>query len=374
MKAGKINRKENVREKILFFCALGAAASLYFFTDADFPAFLTLLLLVYLLAAFLIIRCSGKKLEYDFEGPVQGEKKETVPVCLHVKNNGLLPVIKCCLHLSAENILTGEKIVRREVLALPPRGEKKVLFTLTDAYCGQIEMKVDRAAVEDPLSVFQRERECGGKKEYYVMPSMQEIRLSEESVSHYDMESFRYSSEKKGIDPSETFDLRGYMPGDSIKMIHWKLSGKLGDLIVREPGLPVENSLMMILDKKIPEEENPDPREAAGTAELLVSLSQGAIKLGIAHTIGWYNYARKSFVTFKIKSREDIFRALPELLSSPCRKDRISSAERFLEADSDKDFACFFYVAMRGSNGQNETERLKQYGNVTIYRTENEEP
>ena len=37
-----------------------------------------------------------------------------------------------------------------------------------------------------------------------------------------------------------------------MKAIHWKLSGKLDDLIVREPGLPIDNSLMMILDKRLP--------------------------------------------------------------------------------------------------------------------------
>lgn len=38
---------------------------------------------------------------------------------------------------------------------------------------------------------------------------------------------------------SDYYELRQYQSGDSLKNIHWKLSSKYDDLIVREPSLPV---------------------------------------------------------------------------------------------------------------------------------------
>lgn len=39
---------------------------------------------------------------------------------------------------------------------------------------------------------------------------------------------------RKGTDASEMFDIRSYVPGDDIRSIHWKLSGKTDELIVRQ--------------------------------------------------------------------------------------------------------------------------------------------
>lgn len=43
---------------------------------------------------------------------------------------------------------------------------------------------------------------------------------------------------RKGSDASEMFDIRDYVPGDDIRTIHWKLSGKTDELIVRQASAP----------------------------------------------------------------------------------------------------------------------------------------
>ena len=52
-------------------------------------------------------------------------------------------------------------------------------------------------------------------------------------------DSDRFSTYKKGDDPSEIFDIREYADGDKIQRIHWKLSSKTGDLMVKEGSLPL---------------------------------------------------------------------------------------------------------------------------------------
>lgn len=359
------------REKILFFSVLAAAVALYFCTDADFPAFLILFLLLYLPAAFLTGRYTGKKLKYRFYGPSQGAKKENAGFTLQIKNSSLLPVIRCRLWISAENVLTGEKTVQEQSAALAPRGVCRLSFGVTDRYCGQIRVKLERVLVQDPLGICSREEKADAGVEYYVMPAVGEIPPDPESVSHYDMESYRYSAERKGSDPSETFGLRSYLPGDSMKAIHWKLSGKLDDLIVREPGLPIDNSLMMILDKRLPADGSVSAELIDRTTELFAALSHGAARQEISHTAGWYNAAGGRFAAFQIESGDDMFRMLPELLASPCGEDALSAADHFTEADMDKNFACFIYVAFPGTDAEKETERLSQYGKVIIYTAEN---
>lgn len=49
-------------------------------------------------------------------------------------------------------------------------------------------------------------------------------------------EGFRQS--RKGSDPGETFENREYVPGDDIRSIHWKLSSKTDQLIIRRRAHP----------------------------------------------------------------------------------------------------------------------------------------
>lgn len=53
---------------------------------------------------------------------------------------------------------------------------------------------------------------------------------------------------RKGNDPSEMFDIREYVPGDDIRSIHWKLSGKTESLILRQASEPSHYNVVMLPD------------------------------------------------------------------------------------------------------------------------------
>lgn len=61
-------------------------------------------------------------------------------------------------------------------------------------------------------------------------------------------DSDRFSTYKKGDDPSEIFDIREYADGDKIQRIHWKLSSKTGDLMVKEGSLPLMKEIHIFID------------------------------------------------------------------------------------------------------------------------------
>lgn len=53
---------------------------------------------------------------------------------------------------------------------------------------------------------------------------------------------------RKGTDASEMFDIRSYVPGDDIRSIHWKLSGKTDELIVRQASDRTHYDLVILPD------------------------------------------------------------------------------------------------------------------------------
>ena len=53
---------------------------------------------------------------------------------------------------------------------------------------------------------------------------------------------------RKGSDPSEMFDIRDYTPGDDIRSIHWKLSSKTDNLILRQASDPAHYNTVLLPD------------------------------------------------------------------------------------------------------------------------------
>ena len=62
-------------------------------------------------------------------------------------------------------------------------------------------------------------------------------------------DSDSYSQERPGADLTETFQIREYVPGDSMRQIHWKLSGKFDRLIVRDPALPITRNVLVFWER-----------------------------------------------------------------------------------------------------------------------------
>ena len=84
-----------------------------------------------------------------------------------------------------------------------------------------------------------------------------------------------YSQEKPGQDLSETFQIREYRPGDSIRQMHWKLTQKLDRPIVRDPSLPITRSVLLLWERTAAEPEAPAEADAQGKDQLfLINISE----------------------------------------------------------------------------------------------------
>lgn len=115
---------------------------------------------------------------------------------------------------------------------------KKPLYkkcSIPASHCGNIEISLQSCRVYDFLGLFfiPIKTDCNCKctvlpkpKKPSVMPDCEKIPI------------LGYKP-KPGGGFSDDYELRQYQSGDSLKNIHWKLSSKSDNLIVREPSQPV---------------------------------------------------------------------------------------------------------------------------------------
>ncbi|MBP1556685.1 MAG: DUF58 domain-containing protein, partial [Oscillospiraceae bacterium] len=103
-------------------------------------------------------------------------------------------------------------------------------------------------------------------------------------------------------------------PGDSIRQIHWKLTGKYDQLMVRECAMPLKYSMVLFFDTSYPEGKKPSPACLDALAETAVALSEGLLEAGIAHMMAW-RQSDGSLERRPITDSDTLSDLLPELLA-----------------------------------------------------------
>ena len=173
-----------------------------------------------------------------------------------------------------------------------------------------------------------------------VLPDTFDMKVIFDNIPAEIDDSESYSPDKKGNDCSETFQLREYIPGDSIKQIHWKLSEKLDKVIVREASLPVQKSTFVFWDKYA--EDGFSAKEADAMAEVTASICQALARQGTPFSLGWNEH--KNCFTESVTSTEELITAIPQILKSGAETE-ISGARQYFERFGSANFSKIIYIS-----------------------------
>lgn len=325
-----------------------------------------LLALIYVIASGISVRVCGRRLKAAFQGGGFGEKDQDIPLTLMLKNESRLPVPRLSLTLQGTNRLTGEVQQIPVILSLGPKGKREEGVTVRDACCGTLRVTVESARVQDGLGLFARKVEIPGIGDGVIMPTMETLSIPQDFLDSYNMESYTYSHSQSGEDSGEVYGIREYQEGDSPKSIHWKLSAKMDDLVVKIPSFPIENNLILLLDNSLEDSVTMKPQDYSSLLDLYASLSKTLINQGVRHSLGWYDGENHLFETREIAGTKDLWDVLPAVLATPFSRDGVSTVVKFLSVAHQREFNNHFLVT--AGEGL-DTQSLEKYGAVKIFRS-----
>ena len=141
-----------------------------------------------------------------------------------------------------------------------------------------------------------------------------EVALTKKTAGAPQGEGFMQN--RKGSDPSEMFDVREYIPGDDIRSIHWKLSSKLDELILRQSSDPSHYrvAVMPDLGRKLGGEEVSGELLNAA-AGLCMSLCEQLLEQGAGFCM--LLPTKSGLITKEIETMRELETFLPQWLSFP---------------------------------------------------------
>lgn len=239
------------------------------------------------------------------------EREKPAAIKITVQNRSFLPVSSCTVQICyTVRAPFGSAAPAVHSSSMPLGGGSAE--TLSVSFCpehfGTVEYTVKRICLSDLMGITHIKRKIGLRGKITVLPKVIPAEAAVETGSVYSAESDSFSKDKPGDDPSEIFMLREYRDGDRHNLIHWKLSGRSENFIVKELSRPISSRILILIDFG-------SCRSADGAdrvMEAAASVSAFLVKNNTVHCIA-VPYGDYSVRTSEITDENSLYAELAEL-------------------------------------------------------------
>ena len=290
--------------RIIYIVALLLLILLYiYFNDAAALAFLITAGLLPFCSA-LSTRLIRSKVEVSWDKTVKKKDKKQ-SIVIHITNHSRIPLRRVQARLCLANELTGEKQYQTLELEVLDGKSQSFSVEMKAAHCGSMELSLQKLSLCDWLLLYRCSLPSPNSRWIVVLPDIFSMQVNVAQNSTYEDACEEYATEHAGYDKTEIYDLKEYQLGNSMHDIHWKLSSKRDELIVKEGSEPIEQSVFLLWNVKRRAGKQEIIKQQA-MAEVFVSMAAALCDMGIMPEIGWYNSRRSELEYDTIESSEEL--------------------------------------------------------------------
>ena len=211
-------------------------------TGSQLFLLLSILILLVVAAAFIAVFWASATLTVD--GQLSGEtvyRGDDVVLSLRVHHRGLLPVAPLLLELTDPSG-NRERDIRLKNM---PNKVQSMRLPIHAAHVGVFSVGLHSCTVEDLLGLVRKKVPFQKTSfELLVLPRTFDIEPLKLAPGDPGSELMARATD----DLSAPSDVRNYQPGDAMKKIHWKLSLRKRELMVRKFDEPILQDVLILMD------------------------------------------------------------------------------------------------------------------------------
>ncbi|MBQ9982400.1 MAG: DUF58 domain-containing protein [Oscillospiraceae bacterium] len=273
------------------------------------------------------------------------EKNVESKIIVNIVNKSIFPISCAVATLKITNTLTGEYQMLTTMMPVSADNNQSIKFSVSYAHCGKVIVTLRKIKIYDYVKLFSKTIFLDVSQEVIVLPSLTHISPEIETHLTGSSDNDEFSKSNPGDDCSEVFNVREYHYGDKINRIHWNLTTKLDELMVKEYSLPISSKIMILFEFCI------DPADEAAfykmdtVIETTMSLSYFMINNNISHTIRWYDKAHNMLQSMKITSTDDFSAFLGSVFSTGTYTDNFNAFMYSRIENTDMIFSHTIYVS-----------------------------
>lgn len=293
-------------------------------------------------------------------------KGETIPIGININNPTNYPIPNMLICLSYNNSFSNKSYKREFSVAADRKTITRVTLSILSEHSGNIVISLRKIRVYDYFKLFSLKKAQKGEIRVAILPQFHE--LSEEYVANrcrVIVDSDYFSTVKKGDDPSEVFQIREYREGDKLQRIHWKLSVKQDQLMIKDFSDPINCSVLIFANLIVSQEADLLVYMDA-LLESALSLSYSFLLQGQIHYFSWYDSANGVCRRVRITQEKDLFEAVDGLLQTKPYFEGVDVIPAYLAEHPNEQYTYLFYVTGEVTDAQLDSLSIFKAGNRQI--------
>lgn len=289
----------------------------------------------------VMLRRDAAKIRLEFSVPVSAQEGRAAAFAVKVHVDGRLWVTqRMIVEIKLKNRMFGTQEQRKISLMISDQTKRyERLFEMR--HCGQTEFEVEKIWVQDIFRLFRAETKTVQKCSCICYPRRLRMQVSTSEKTIGTPKTEGVMQNKKGHDPSEMYDIRDYVPGDDVRSIHWKLSSKSEELVLREPSDPSHYRVAVMADYGM-ENWDVEDREAREREWNMVIAAGSAICRELAakgERFCMIFPAADGLKICEIGSRKEYVQVLTEWMCMPMQKPQGTGFRYFMNQQLDREFS-----------------------------------
>lgn len=262
-----MNKKTWITGRFIVYMFLLAAALIFtqaLRSSASAVLFIFMLLLPVLSFILVLVERAGVKVYVECDN-TRVEKDTDVEYEIRITNGSFIPLAFLEAHIVVPEEGGAHCTEQRMMVSLTPSGVCTVKHRVRFHYRGRYDIGVLDMRIRDPLGLYSAALDDSVMRTVIVFPRMMDLAGTKDSATTEiptDLTRRALTSER-----SEQANIRSYVGGDALKDIHWKLSSKLDELLVRDYNINDSRHTYIVCDLSAPRfrEEEPDAAEDKDT-------------------------------------------------------------------------------------------------------------
>lgn len=227
---------------------LAVLAVMIFFFGKPFLMCIFLVLLGWMVLDMVLLRYEAGNVSVQFRlhsGIKEGGKISGI---LTIENTGIMHAAQwMLLDIEVHNKMFGVSECQHMEVEISNH-QKEFDFSVPAEWCGETEINCTSAHIKDVLQLFENNIRPFKSVSTVVYPREINIEVEMSSTTIGAPVDEGIMQNRKGNDPSEIFDIKDYVPGDDLRFVHWKLTGKADHLIIRQPSEPTHYHAILLMD------------------------------------------------------------------------------------------------------------------------------
>lgn len=356
-----------MKNKFIYGLIILSTMTAYVFFETKALGFLLAYEIVLVPILFCLAFFLGSRIKARIVIPYfHAQKNNEFPVEVHIKNKGFLPIPTAKVRLKCTNEFTG-KVFHMEDTVMVDKSNTAILqFYLQSDCCGKLRFEIERIRVQDYLHLFSKTVKFRQTEdEIMILPIFHKIFLQNALPinSRYAFEQFSHT--KSGEDPSEVFDVHTFRPGDTMQRMHWKLTAKTNEYLVKEFSMPLEHMVYIFLDFYCEDTSMITQEYFDRFLEILASLSWSMMDRKISHMVVWQNGIEQEINMVFVEYEKDVYNMLEQVCDGKLYNEQFDLETIFMHKHGYSELKNKLRIDMYGRFYRDDI-CTKQFGNDAI--------